>query len=137
MIPSKVVKPWRPTDKEINRKLASAREAVAQAKYSLLRPDKVYADLANLDIFTNEDLKKGLVAALEEIRSKDYAGSHPPELAYEEDIAKKELFAFSFDSKHFGRRVYLKFVELGNKKGPGLSIVSFHLDRPPVSKRRE
>lgn len=110
---------------------------MAKAKYSLTRPDKVYADLAGLDIFTDEDLKKGLVAALEEVRSKNYAGSHPPELGYEEGIAEKELFAFNFDSKYFGCRVYLKFVDLGNKKGPELSIVSFHLDRPPASKRRE
>ena len=127
---------WRPTDKEISGKLAAARLAVADRQYSFLRPDKVYTDLAELNLFTNEDIQLGLAAALAEIRSKQYAGSHPPLRAYEEGIQQKELFAFCWDSDHFGRRVYLKFVDLTNKNGPGLSIVSLHVDRPSAPMRR-
>ena len=124
------MKAWRPTDKEIVNRLRGARAAVAQGAYYFLRPDKVFADLEDLDLFTKEDIKRGLAAALEEICSKDYKGSHPPQKAYEVGIEDKELFAFCFDSAYFKCRVYLKFVELGNNKGPGLSIVSFHKDRP-------
>ena len=124
------MKPWRPTDREIVKMLASARVAVAQGAYYFLRPEKVYADLEELDLFTKEEQRKGLTAALNEICSKDYKGSHPPQKAYEVGIKDKELFAFCFDSTFLKCRVYLKFVELGNEKGPGLSIVSFHKDRP-------
>lgn len=127
---------WRPTDKEINGKLSAARSAVAQRKYFFHRPDKVYADLAALGLFTDEDIHSGLVAALIEIHSKQYAGSHPPQKAYEEGLKEKELFAFCWDSHHFGLRVYLKFVDLSNENGLGLSIVSLHVDRPFAPKRR-
>ncbi len=109
---------------------------MAHKQYSFLRLNKVYTDLAELNLFTDEDIQLGVAAALSEIRSKHYAGSHPPQKAYEEGIGEKELFAFCWDSDHFGRRVYLKFVDLTNENGPGLSIVSLHVDRPSAPKRR-
>ena len=127
---------WKPTDKAINGKLTSARLAVAHKQFSVLRSDKVYTDLEELNLFTDEDLQLGLAAALSEICSKQYAGCRPPQKSYEEGIGEKELFAFRWDSNHFGRPVYLKFVDLSNEKGPGLSIVSLHVDRPPAPKRR-
>ncbi|MCX6612038.1 MAG: hypothetical protein NTW74_14430, partial [Acidobacteria bacterium] len=128
--------PGRPSTKEINRKLTAAREAIASGKYFFLRPDKVYADLAELELYTDADLQIGLSSAFLEIHSTDYAGSHPPIRAYEAGIKEKELFAFSWNSTHFGVRVYLKFVDLGNTNGPGLCLVSFHKDRPPELKGR-
>ena len=128
--------PWRPSTKEINKKLTAAREAIGSGKYYFLRPDKVYADLAELDLYTDEDLRIGLSSALQEIRSEDYAGSRPPDRAYESGIKEKELFAFSWDSTHFGFSVYLKFVDLSNENGRGLCFVSFHKDRPPEINRR-
>jgi hypothetical protein len=127
---------WRPSNKELDKKLNSARAAVASGKYFFLRPDKVYADLAELDLYTDDELQMGLSSALLEIRSEDYAGSRPPDRAYETGIKEKELFAFSRNSRHFGFRVYLKFVELGNKNGPELCLVSFHKDRPAKPKGR-
>lgn len=123
------MKSWRPTDKELKKKLEAARAAVAKGSYYFAVPEKVYADLEELDLFTKEDLKNGLSAALSEICSKDYKGSRPPQKAYEVEIKDKELFAFCFESTFFKCRIYLKFVELGNNKGPGLAIVSFHKDR--------
>jgi hypothetical protein len=67
-----------------------------------------------------------LQAVFPEIRPGDYRGKRPPEPSYEQAIHGFELFAFSWDSKVFGCRMYLKFTV----KGENLWIVSLHRDRP-------
>ena len=42
-----------------------------------------------------------------------YAGTRPPQKSYKNPILKCELYAFSWESRHFGCRVYLKFALKG------------------------
>ncbi len=114
----------RPSYRELNLKLKQVREAAASKRIRLLQPDSILADLLNLDYLV-EDLANDLPAILQEVSPGDYRGQSPPKKSYEKAILGFELFAFRWDSKVFGCRMYLKFAV----KGQDLWIVSLHRDR--------
>lgn len=114
----------RPSYRELDRKLKQGSEAAAAGRIRLLEPDTILADLLDLDYLV-QDLAKDLAALLREIRPGDYRGQKPPKKSYEEAILGSELFAFSWASKLFGCRMYLKFAV----KGKDIWIVSLHRDR--------
>jgi hypothetical protein len=114
----------RPSYRELDRKLKQGNEAASAKRIMLLEPDVVLGDLLDLDYLV-EDLTKDLPTILREIRPGDYRGQKPPKKSYEEAILGSELFAFSWASELFGRRMYLKFTV----KGKEIWIVSLHKDR--------
>ena len=75
MIPSLLVNAARPTDQEINGKLAAAKREIAQNAFADLRPGKIRDDLVEPDLYSNDEIQPALISAFGEIRNKDYKGS--------------------------------------------------------------
>ncbi len=59
---------------------------------------------------------------------KDYAGTRPPQKSYEKAIAGKELFAFCWDSKKIGQKMYIKFALKDNR----YYYLSLHISKGPL-----
>jgi hypothetical protein len=72
-----------------------------------------------------------LIILLEEIQNAGpiqcYAGTRPPQRSYEPEILRLELWAYSWHSPRFRKRMYLKFA----LKNQCYIYVDCHADRPP------
>jgi hypothetical protein len=121
----------RPRARECQRKLRVATRRVAEGHWTPLDPMKLTSNLDDVGLFGREATRRALVGAFEEIAPADYAGKRPPEKSYEVRGKGLELFAFSWQSSAFGRRMYLKFAIDRNEE---VWLASIHTDRPP-SKR--
>jgi len=115
---------YRPSLKEINRKIKQAKEAVSENQFSILNPVIIAADALELSVDL-QSISFILIDLLEEITPNHYAGQYPPQRSYEHDIEGYELLAFRWLSKTLGCRVYLKFTI----KGKRMWLVSLHEDR--------
>lgn len=92
------------------------------------------SDKCGLDLNSTEELWELLPKLLDEIKNarpeKCYAGTKPPQRSYQDEPAIKdeELWAFSWHSSHFAKRMYLKFVLTKNRRG---EWCYFHVDCHP------
>lgn len=117
----------RPSHKELTGKLRAALSALEADNYAPVDPTKLADNYYKLRLFTASEQKDALRAALSEIDSADYDGSRPPQKSYERGpVEDEELFAFSWDSLYFKRRMYLKFCLVGDGHQAALYIVSLH-----------
>jgi hypothetical protein len=107
----------RPSNKEKINKIREALEAVQAGCCSIPLSKHLAADLAELEIENEDDYWKAIKTALEEIAMAGavnaYAGRYPPEKSY--DFPDAELWAYRWESKHFGKEMYLKFA-IKNKR---------------------
>jgi hypothetical protein len=119
----------RPSKHEICKKIADALDAVTNERLQTGPQKHISDDLDALAIDTGE-LVRTLITLLNEIKDADpiqcYAGSRPPQRSYEPEIEGLELWAYSWHSPRFGKRMYLKFA-LENKC---YIYVDCHIDRP-------
>lgn len=115
----------RPSHREILKKLVAAREKVSAADWLAASLEKLLPEFDALDLVTLEEQNNALETALNEIAPEFYAGGRPPQRSYEDNCEGAEMFAFSWDSPHHGKRMYLKFCFVGET----LYVVSFHEDR--------
>jgi hypothetical protein len=126
--------PSRPTDREIIKKCRDALDAVVAGRHIPVAVEKhLVHDLDDLEIET-DDLWDIAIELLKEIQGAKpelcYAGSHPPLKSYEPEIKDEELWAFTWESGHFGRRMYLKFAMRKNLRGEWVYChVRLHEDR--------
>ena len=119
--------PTRPSHKELTGKLNQALEGVAtQQDIPIINPSSFAVDALHLGYSIKSDLRAVLKAILQEISPEDYAGDRPPQKSYENEILGIELFAFSWASPLFGRKMYFKFAF--DKEGK-MWLVSLHEDR--------
>lgn len=91
-------------------------------------------DMAELDI-DDDELWNVLSVLLKEVQTSDpdkcYAGTRPPQKAYEPEIEDEELWAYAWPSCHFGRGMYVKFAMKRNAKGEWVFWhVRLHEDKP-------
>ncbi len=114
----------RPSHRELSSKLKEAREAVGKGAIRVVNPGALAEDAIELGYLV-EELQEVLSEILGEVKPGHYAGSRPPPRSYEHEIRGRELFAFSWTSRRFGCRVYLKFAL---KEGI-FWLVSLHVDR--------
>jgi hypothetical protein len=114
----------RPSYRELNKKIALAKNAYEAETFSFLEPDVTAADLLDIGILVN-DLPGIFPHALNEITPRHYKGNRPPQRSYKDPILDEELFAFRWDSKAFGYVMYFKFA----LKSDYLWIASLHKDR--------
>lgn len=114
--------PPRPSIREIDRKIQAAIEAVENDHYFPADAAKSHYELEELDLWEEKEIKEALLACLGEITSQDYCGRKPPERSREEVTWDCEMFAFSWDSKRFKRRMYLKYC----LEDDSLYYVSWH-----------
>ena len=106
------------------KKIKDAKNAIEKGEYKFFDLGKIVGELDELGLVT-EDVWGKILICLDEIQTCDYAGSRPPEKSYEKTIKGKELFAFSWYSKSFNKKMYLKFCF--NKSC--FIYVSFHESR--------
>ncbi len=112
----------RPSHREISAKLKAAKEAIEKGCYLPADVKKATADLENLDLWGEDEIRKAFLDSLSEIKPDDYKGHRPPEKSMEKEVFKEEMFAFCWESKRFSKRMYLKFCI---KKGT-FYYISFH-----------
>lgn len=116
----------RPSHAELQGKILKARAKIAAGDWLAADYQKLLPEFEALDLWTEEERNEGLEAAANEIVPEHYVGLRPPQKSYEEACKGAELFAFGWESRHFGRRMYLKFCLVKET----LYIVSFHEDKP-------
>jgi len=112
----------RPSHAEALGKILKARERVAAKDWLAADIAKLLPEFHDLDCWTLDEQTEALGAALGEVGPGHYAGSRPPQKSYERACKGAELFAFVWESAHFGRRMYLKICFVKET----LYIVSFH-----------
>ena len=100
----------RPTDRELDKKIREAKQALEAGCASFANPEKIVGELMEMEISDSKEVWTLIGELLSEISPKDYAGRRPPMRAYEATIRNKELLAFSWNSRKMGKRMYLKFA---------------------------
>jgi hypothetical protein len=100
----------RPSDGELDRKIKAAKAALRAHKGLFANIDKAVGELNALDVESPNQIWALIVDLLEEILPQNYAGLRPPQKSYEKTILGKELFAFCWDSKKLGKKMYIKFA---------------------------
>ena len=127
----------RPTTKEVNGKVSQALLALAAGRKDFGTRKHWPSDREELGLGSAAELWELLPILLEEIRQakpeKCYAGQRPPQRSYESDTAinGKELWAFVWDSEHFGEKMYIKFVLTKDGRDEWHYFhVDCHKDRP-------
>ena len=116
----------RPSHKELYNKLREAGTAVSKGLISLLNQDIIAADAIELEYTIGTELVPILQELLDYTTPGHYAGSQPPQKAYEREIEGLDLFAFVTDCRRLKYRVYYKFALVEGR----LWLVSLHQDRP-------
>src|SRR3990167_5376588 len=105
----------RPSAGELDRKLKAAKAALKAYTGLFANINKAVGELNELDVEPTTQIWALIVELLEEISPKDYAGTRPPQKSYEKTIDGKELFAFCWDSKKLGQKMYIKFALKDNR----------------------
>ena len=120
----------RPSDRELNKRLNEAKESLKNRHGVFANTSKAVGELNDLDIGDTNDVWQLIRELLEEINSKDYRGSRPPQKSYEKVIAGLELLAFSWWSSKCAKQMYIKFV----LKDERYYYVSLHQSRSTEQK---
>lgn len=100
----------RPSDKELNKRLFEAKEALKSQDGFFANQSKAVSELYNLEVGDTNDLWPLIRELLEEISPKDYKGTRPPQKSYEKAIYGLELFAFTWWSPKYNKQMYIKFA---------------------------
>ena len=81
----------RPTVKELDKKIRTAREVFSRDGYRPANPAKLAADFSKLRLFDLNRQTGAIAAVLSEIGAKYYCGSHPPDQSYEDSTKNADL----------------------------------------------
>jgi hypothetical protein len=100
----------RPTDKELFKRINEAKESLKNQQGVFANPSKAVGELYDLGVGNTNEIWQLIRELLEEIPSKDYKGTRPPQTSYEKAVAGHELLAFSWCSSRLAKKMYLKFV---------------------------
>lgn len=115
----------RPSDRELTNRLKEAKEFLKSRPGVFANLSKAVGELNDLDIGDTNEVWQLIGILLEEITPNDYKGTRPPQKSYEKAIAGLELLAFSWQSRKYGKQMYIKFV-LKNER---YYYVSLHQSR--------
>lgn len=118
----------RPSDGELDRKIKAAKAALMAQPGLFANLNKAVGELNALDLELPNQIWELIIELLEEILPKDYAGTRPPQKSYEKTILGKELFAFYWDSKKLGHKMYIKFALKDNR----YYYLSLHDSKEPL-----
>ncbi len=118
----------RPSDRELDLKLKAAKTALRAYPGLFANINKAVRELNALDVESPNQVWKLIVELLEELAPKDYAGTRPPQKSYEKTVEGKELFAFCWDSKKLGQKMYIKFALKDDK----YYYLSLHRSKEPA-----
>lgn len=115
----------RPSDGELVKKLKEAKASLIAQSGFHANVSKAVGELYDLNIESSRQLWQLILELLDEISPKDYKGSRPPQRSYERTILGQELFAFCWESKKLGKKMYIKFA----LKEGRYYYVSLHRDK--------
>ena len=105
----------RPSDGELDKKIKAAKAALKAQNGVYANPSKAVGELYELGIESHTQLWQLILALLDEISPRHYAGGRPPQRSYEKIIENQELFAFCWNSEKLGKKMYLKFALKENR----------------------
>jgi hypothetical protein len=105
----------RPSDGELDKKIKAAKAALKAQSGIYANLSKAVGELNALDIESPSQIWKLILELLEEINPTDYVGGKPPQRSYERSIKNRELFAFCWESKKMGKKMYIKFALKENR----------------------
>lgn len=114
----------RPTNREIFKRLKEAQLALDSRKVAFANFNKVVGELNDIGVDSN-DVWELILELINEINVEDYDGGHPPKKNYEPFGTDADLWAFSWQSPSFGKKMYLKF----SLKNNCFYYVSLHKSR--------
>jgi hypothetical protein len=121
----------RPSPREMCGKVTDALTALQSGRFQLGPLKHLSGDLEELELPSAVELPNLLIDLLGEIQQTGpiecYAGTRPPQRSYESQILGLELWAYSWHSPRFRKRMYLKFA----LKNQCYIHVDCHEDRPP------
>lgn len=120
----------RPSDRELTKRINEAKEFLKNRHGLFANPSKAMGELNDLEIGDTNEVWLLIRELLEEITSKDYRGSRPPQKSYEKAIEGLELLAFCWWSSKCAKQMYIKFV-LKNER---YYYVSLHQSRSTEQK---
>src|SRR5271170_4422535 len=110
MIRGHMFETQRPTGREVDKRLKEVKEALKSRKVAFANIAKAVGELMRLEIDGTDELWDLILGLFEEIMIGDYAGGRPPQKNTEPDGTGAELYAFCWNSRHYGKRMYLKFA---------------------------
>lgn len=119
----------RPSHRELLRKLREASRLVESGRWAAANPLKLAADFARVDLYLADEQQPALRHAMAELKPEHYCGGRPPQRSYERATKGAEMFAFSWDSERFGKKMYFKFALTGAGATQGLYVYSLHESR--------
>jgi hypothetical protein len=105
----------RPSDGELDKKIKAAKAALRAQSGVYANLNKVVGELYELEIESPSQIWKLILELLDEICPKDYIGARPPQRSYEKTIENQELFAFCWNSRKLGKKMYIKFALKENR----------------------
>ena len=125
----------RPSHRELAGKHRTATQLVDLDRWAAANPVKLAADFRDLDLFLADEQQSALRESLAELAPEHYRGGRPPARSYEPKTKGAEMFAFSWSSRRFGRKMYLKFAVVGETGDQMLYVYSLHVSREKEGKR--
>ncbi len=99
----------RPSNREIDKRLKEAKEAIQNRSVLFSNLHKVVGELMDLSIDDTKEVWDLIAQLLDEIQIQDYAGQYPPKINYESSGTGLELWAFTWNSTLLNKTMYLKF----------------------------
>lgn len=115
----------RPSYKEINGKIKTAKIALADNRVRIINKKALISDAFELGYLFDDDFVEILDDLLNKTTPEHYTGTRPPLRSYESDIHGIELFAFTVKSTILDVMIYYKFSIKDNY----CYLVSLHEDR--------
>ncbi len=100
----------RPSNREIDKRLNEAKEALKEKHGVFANPNKAVGELMNLEINDSSEVWGLIGHLLTEIEITNYDGGYPPKKNSEPLATNCELWAFSWESKLLNKEMYLKFA---------------------------
>lgn len=100
----------RPSNKELSNKLRDAKSYLSVRDGFFVDEKKMTGDLIELKLSKAREIWPLVRKSLDEIKLTDYSGSHPPQPSYEESVYGEDCWQFTWDSYHFRKRMFLRFM---------------------------
>lgn len=100
----------RPSVKELSSKLTEAKNALRSMDGFFVDERKMVSDIIELGLVRPSEIWPLVRKALEEIEPQKYSGQHPPQKSYETIVLGKDCWQFTWESNHFGKRMFLRFM---------------------------
>ena len=116
----------RPSHKELTNKIRTAKELFDTCCIDILEPNVILEDSFQLGYSFQHEFKAIVERVLSTITPENYAGSRPPQKAYESQIKGADLLAFVIQCPLLENKdVYFKFALYLDV----LVVVSLHEDK--------